>query len=106
MTWKRATHYTWRAFLTFLIVSIPGLVIQVGVTGLFAAWRWADGDPPISAALIGIFSSANALAAIWIQFSVLFVIFKYGPAAIAEVLEERRAVSDQRASLSAPALER
>ena len=104
MTWKRAAHYTWRAFLTFLVVSIPGLVIQIGLTGLFAAWQWGDGNWPVDAKTIGIFSSVHGLAAIWVQFSVLFVVFKYVPEAIAEVQERRRAALAKQAVNHAPVL--
>ena len=105
MTWKRAAHYTWRAFLTFLVVSIPGLAIQIGFTDLLAAWQWGGGNSPVDATAIGIFSSVRALAAVWVQFSVLFVVFKYVPEAIAEVQEGRRVALAERAANYAAILE-
>ena len=105
MTWKRAAHYTWRAFLTFLVVSVPGLVIQIGLTGLFAAWQWEGGNSGVGATAIGIFSSVQGLAAIWVQFSILFVVFKYVPDAVAEVQEGRRAALAEQAANNAPVLE-
>ncbi len=94
MTWKRAAMYTWRAFLTFLLVSLPGLIPQIVITGLLAAWTWADGGNGPTASVIGLISSLRALANLWIYFAILFVVFKYLPAAIAEVQGESR--RDQR----------
>ena len=88
MTWRRAVHYTWRAFLTFLLVSLPGLIPQLVITGLLAAWTWADGGNGPTRSVIGLISSLHALANLWIYFAVLFVAFKYLPAAIAEVQRE------------------
>lgn len=105
MTWRRAAHYTGKAFLIFLVVSIPGIFIQSAATWLLSNWRFNNSDWPDNPALIGMVSVANGLAGLWIYFAILFVIFKYLPAAIAEVQEGRRAASATRASLFAPSLE-
>lgn len=91
MIWKRAAHYTRKAFLTFLLVSIPGLFLQVGIEGLFAAWKWMDGGSPVSSGEMAALSIAQRLGALWVQFAILFVVFKYLPVAILEVQENREA---------------
>ena len=107
MTWRRATHYTWRAFLTLLLLGIPGLAIQIGITGLIAAWTWTS-DSSVSPSTLGWFSSARAVGTLWLQISFMFVIFKYLPDAIAEVQENRnatRATAETQASGALPNLE-
>jgi len=91
MTSRRAFHYTWRAMVTFLIVSLPGLIPQIVITGLLSAWLWANGDgggrPSVET--VGLVSSARAIASLWVYLALIFVFFKYAPEAIAEVLANR-----------------
>ena len=105
MTWKRAAHYTRNAFLTFLVVAVPGIVVQSVAIWLLSAWRSTFDNWPDSPALIGMLSVANGLAGLWVQFAILFAIFKYLPAAIAEVQEEREAKRVDEAARTAKNLE-
>ena len=91
MTWKRAAYYTRKAILTFLVVSIPGIFIQSAAVWLLSNWRSNSANWPDNPALVGMVSVANGLAGLWVQFAILFVVFKYLPAAIAEVQEDREA---------------
>ncbi|NQW20991.1 MAG: hypothetical protein HQ477_09800 [Chloroflexi bacterium] len=105
MSYRRAAQYTWKAFLTFLMIGIPGILIQMGSSWFLSsqAWRNADGDPNYS--LMGAISAAQVVTGLWVQFAVIFVIFKYAPSAIVEVLENREIARARQSSEVATNLE-
>jgi hypothetical protein len=104
MTWRRAAHYTRNAFLTFLVVAIPGIIIQSMAIWLLSVWRSTVDNWPDNPALIGMVSVANGLAGLWVQFAILFVVFKYLPVAILEVQENREAKRVDEAARTAKTL--
>jgi hypothetical protein len=97
MSFRRAAQYTWKAFLTFLMIGIPGILLQNIASWLIGSWSYVDSDNRPNVSMMGWMAMANGFAGLWVQFSVIFVIFKYVPSAIAEV-QENRAVA--RAGLS------
>jgi len=105
MSFSRAASYTWRAFLTFLVIGIPGIVVQSITSYLLTTWRYGGGEDRIDTSKMGIASSLEGLSGLWIQFAVIFVIFKYAPSAIVEVQENRQAARMASASEASPNLE-
>ena len=91
MSYRRAAQYTWRAFLTFLMIGIPGILIQLIASWLVGSWSWFDGDNRPSSTQMGWAAVARGIAGFWLQFAIIFVIFKHVPEAIAEVQENRAA---------------
>lgn len=105
MSFRRAAHYTWKAFLTFLMIGIPGILIQAIASWAVGNWAWEQRDNRADAAIMGWVGMADSLAGLWVQFAVIFVVFKYAPTAIAEVQENREAARAQQSSEVATNLE-
>jgi len=53
MTFRRAAQYTWKAFLTFLMIGVPGILIQVIASWAMGSWAWAQGDNRPDPAMMG-----------------------------------------------------
>jgi hypothetical protein len=105
MTFRRAAQYTWKAFLTFLMIGVPGILIQVIASWAMGSWAWAQGGNRPDPAMMGGVAMVSHLAGLWVQFAVIFVVFKYAPSAIAEVLENREAARAEQSSEVATNLE-
>jgi hypothetical protein len=73
------------------MIGIPGILIQVVGAWLVGNWSYVGGDDRPNSAAMGWVAAARSLAGLWVQFAVIFVIFKYVPSAIAEVQENREA---------------
>ncbi len=105
MSFRRTASYTWRAFLTFLMIGIPGIVIQNVASWLVGSWVYDGGDGRPDASLMGWVSVARGISGLWVQFAVIFVIFKYAPSAILEVQESRARALVHESSELTPDLE-
>lgn len=105
MSYRRAAQYTWKAFLTFMMIGIPGILIQMIASWAVGSWTYGDGDGRPSATMMGWAAMARGIAGLWVQFAVIFVVFKYAPSAIVEVLENRETARAQQSSEVATNLE-
>jgi hypothetical protein len=104
MSFRRAAQYTWKAFLTFLMIGIPGILLQNIASWLIGSWSYVDSDNRPNVSMMGWMAVATSLAGLWVQFAVIFVIFKYVPSAIAEVQENRAADHARLSSEAVPEL--
>ena len=105
MSFRRAAQYTWKAFLTFLMIGIPGILIQMIAAWAVGNWTYVDNDNRPNTSMLAWVSVARSLAGLWVQFAVIFVVFKYAPTAIVEVLENREIARAQQSSEVATNLE-
>ncbi|MGY8879939.1 MAG: hypothetical protein ACKVKV_04635 [Dehalococcoidia bacterium] len=88
MSFRLDDHYTWKAFLTFLMIGIPGILIQMIATWFVGSWSWGQEDNRPDAVMMGWVSMVRGLAGLWVQFAVISSLSSSTPRA--QLLKFRR----------------